>query len=162
MIPIVIVLSFFFEIMFSNIVTFSSLFIPLFLIVSLVLMYPYFKSKLYFIIVCAICGLIYDLGFLNTAFINTLCFTATGLMIMLIHSYMNYNLVSTNIVNIIIIVFYRIISYLLLCLTAYTNFHITTLFRGIYSSLIINIMYGIIVYLLLNLICKRFNIKKNE
>lgn len=162
MIPIVIVLSFFLEIMFSNIVTFSSLFIPLFLIVSLVLMYPYFKSKLYFIIVCAICGLIYDLGFLNTAFINTLCFTATGLMIMLIHSYMNYNLVSTNIVNIIIIVFYRIISYLLLCLTAYTNFHITTLFRGIYSSLIINIMYGIIVYLLLNLICKRFNIKKNE
>ena len=162
MIPIVIVLSFFFEIMFSNIVTFSSLFIPLFLIVSLVLMYPYFKSKLYFIIVCAICGLIYDLGFLNTAFINTLCFTATGLMIMLIHSYMNYNLVSTNIVNIIIIVFYRIISYLLLCLTAYTNFHITTLFRGIYSSLIINIIYGITVYLLLNLICKRFNIKKNE
>ena len=162
MIPIVIVLSFLLEIMFSNIVTFSSLFIPLFLIVSLVLMYPYFKSKLYFIIVCAICGLIYDLGFLNTAFINTLCFTATGLMIMLIHSYMNYNLVSTNIVNIIIIVFYRIISYLLLCLTAYTNFHITTLFRGIYSSLIINIMYGIIVYLLLNLICKRFNIKKNE
>lgn len=162
MIPIVIVLSFFLEIMFSNIVTFSSLFIPLFLIVSLVLMYPYFKSKLYFIIVCAICGLIYDLGFLNTAFINTLCFTATGLMIMLIHSYMNYNLVSTNIVNIIIIVFYRIISYLLLCLTAYTNFHITTLFRGIYSSLIINIIYGITVYLLLNLICKRFNIKKNE
>ena len=162
MIPTVIVLSFFLEIMFSNIVTFSSLFIPLFLIVSLVLMYPYFKSKLYFIIACAICGLIYDLGFLNTAFINTLCFTATGLMIMLIHSYMNYNLVSTNIVNIIIIVFYRIISYLLLCLTAYTNFHITTLFRGIYSSLIINIMYGIIVYLLLNLICKRFNIKKNE
>ena len=162
MIPIVIVLSFFLEIMFSNIVTFSSLFIPLFLIVSLVLMYPYFKSKLYFIIVCAICGLIYDLGFLNTAFINTLCFTTTGLMIMLIHSYMNYNLVSTNIVNIIIIVFYRIISYLLLCLTAYTNFHITTLFRGIYSSLIINIIYGITVYLLLNLICKRFNIKKNE
>ena len=162
MIAIVIVLSFFLEIMFSNIATFSSLFVPLFLIVSLVLMYPYFKTKMYFIIVCAVCGLIYDLGFLNTAFINTLCFTTMGLMIILVHSYMNYNLVSTNIVNVIIIVFYRIISYLLLCLTAYTNFHIHTLFKGVYSSLIVNVIYGIILYILLDLICKRFNIKKNE
>ena len=162
MIPIVIVLSFFLEIVFSNIVSLSSLFIPLFLIVSLVLMYPYFKSKMYFIIVCAICGLIYDLGFVNTAFINTLCFTFVGLMIMFLHSYINYNLVSTNIVNVIIIIFYRVISYLLLCLTAYTSFHITTLLRGIYTSLIINIIYGIILYLLLELISKKFNIKKNE
>lgn len=162
MIPIVIVLSFLLEIIFSNIVSSTSLFIPLFFIVSLVFIYPYFKSKLYFIIVCAICGLIYDLGFLNTAFINTLCFTFIGLMIMFIHSYMNYNLVSTNIVNVIIIIFYRLVTYLLLCLTAYTNFHMLTLFRGIYSSLIINIIYGIGLYLVLELISKKFNIKKNE
>ena len=162
MIPVVIVLSFFLEIIFSNIVSLTGIFIPLFLIVSLVLMYPFFKSKLYFMIVCFVCGLIYDLGFLNTVFVNTLCFVALGLMIILIHSYMNYNLVSTTIVNVIIIVFYRIISYLLLCLTAYTNFHMYTLFRGIYSSLIINIIYGVSLYLLLELICRRFNIKKNE
>lgn len=162
MIPIVIILSFFLEIVFSNIVSFSSLFVPLFLIVSLVLMYPYFKSKMYFIIICAICGLIYDLGFLNTVFINTLCFTFVGLMTMFLHSYINYNLVSTNIVNVIIVIFYRTTSYLLLCLTAYTNFHISTLFRGIYSSLLANIIYGIVLYLLLELVCKKFNIKKNE
>ena len=162
MISLFIVLSFLLEIVFSNLVSFSSIFVPLFLIVSLVLMYPYFKSKLHFIIICSICGLIYDLGFVNTVFVNTLCFTFTGLIIMLIHSYMNYNLVSTSIVNVITIVFYRISSYLLLCLTGYFNFKINLLFKGIYSSLLLNIIYGIILYLLLELLCRRFNIKKNE
>ena len=162
MIPIVLVLSFFLEIIFSNIISFTSLLAPLFLIVSLVIVYPYSKSKLSFIITCSICGLVYDLGFINTVFVNTLCFTVIGLTIMFLHTYINYNIVSTSIVNLIVIVFYRIISYLLLCLTAYTNFHISTLFRGIYSSLIINVIYGIVMYLLLEFVSRKFNIKKNE
>ena len=162
MIPIVLILSFFLEIIFSNIIPFTSLLVPLFLVVSIVIVYPYSKSKLYFVIICFICGLIYDLGFFNTVFVNTLCFTAIGLLIIFLHTYINYNLVSTSIVTVIIIVLYRLISYLLLCLTAYTNFYVDTLFRGIYSSLIINVIYGISIYLLLEFISRRFNIKKNE
>ncbi len=162
MIPIVLIISFLLEIIFSNIVFLTSLFIPLFLIVSLVIIYPYSKSKVSFVIICSICGLIYDLGFLNTAFVNTLCFTVLGLLIIFLHTYINYNLVSTNIVIIIIISLYRIISYLLLCLTAYISFNVNTLFIGIYSSLIINIIYGVSIYLILEFISIRFNIKKNE
>ena len=162
MISVVLITSFLLEVIFSNIVRLNSLFIPLFFIASLVIMYPYFKSKLNYLIVCLLCGLLYDLGFMNTAFINTLCFTFTGLIIMLLHSYMNYNLVSTNIVNLLAIIFYRLITYLLLCLVAYNNFHILTLLKGIYSSLLINIMYGVILYLVLEIITIKFNIKKNE
>lgn len=162
MIPVVVILSFLLEILFSNLVSSSGLFIPLFFLVTLVIIYPYFKSKSNYIIICLICGLLYDLGFLNTAFVNTLCFTFTGLFIMFLHSYINYNIVSTSIVNIISIVFYRIINYLLLCLVAYTNFNILISVKGIYSSLIVNILYGIILYLLLEFISKRFNIKKSE
>ena len=162
MIPLVILLSFMLEILFSNIVSANSLFIPLFFIVSLIITYPYFKSKISFIIIFTICGLIYDLGFVNTVFINTICFTAVGFLTLFLHSYMNYNLVSTSIVTLLIIVFYRIINYLLLCLTAYTNFHFLSLFKGIYSSLIVNIIFGVIIYLLLETLSKKFNIKKNE
>lgn len=162
MIALTLVLSFLLEIIFSNIVSSTGIFVPLFFIVSLVIVYPYFKSKLYFIITCLICGIVYDLGFFNTTFINTICFTLSGLFIMNLHSYINYNLVSTLIVNTIILIINRILSYLFLCLIAYNKFHILTLFRGIYSSLLINIIYGVILFITLEFISRKFNVKKNE
>lgn len=112
MIYLVLIFSFLLEGAFSNLVPRDSLFTPLFFLISLTVLYPYFNNKRFnFIVCCLICGLLYDLIFTDSVFINTLSFSLIGCLIMYVYSYINYNLFSTSILNLIIIIIYRIISY---------------------------------------------------
>ena len=158
---LVLVISLLLEAIFSNIVSLNSLFIPLFLITSLVIIYPYFcKKNINFFLVCLVSGFLYDLIFADSLFINTLSFSFAGIIIILGYSYVNYSIYSSNILNIIVIILYRIISYLLLCIIGYTTFNENILLSGVSSSLILNIIYGLILYLVIDMISKIFVIKR--
>ena len=161
MIYIILIFSMLFEAAFTNIVNSYSFLIPLFLLTSLTILYPYFKNnKFNFVIVSIICGLFYDIGFTNSLFINTISFGICGGLIIWGYNYMNYNVFSCCFVNIINIIFYRIISYLLLCIIDYINFKGIILLEGIYNSLLVNIVYCVIIFIIVDLISKIFNIKK--
>lgn len=161
MIYLLLVLSFIFESIITNIVHINSFLIPLFLLTSFVMLYPYFKGKnLNFIITCIICGFIYDISFSDSTFINTICFGLSGLFIISCYNYFKYNIYSSNLINIFNIIIYRIITYLLLVVLDYISFNANIIFVGIYKSLIINIVYGIIIYLLADVLAKLFNIKR--
>ena len=163
MIYIIIIISFLFESIFSNIVNHYSILTPLFLITSLSILYPYFKkNKFNFVIVCIICGLFYDIAFTDLPFVNTISFGLCSGLIILGFNYVNYNIYSSNIINILNIVFYRVISYLLLCIIDYVNFNEVFLLEGISHSLLVNIIYGIILFIIVDLLSKIFNIKKYE
>ena len=162
MIYIILIFSFLFECAFSNIVNINSILIPLFLITSFSIIYPYFKKEKYnFIIVCTIFGLLYDIAFYNSTFINTISFFICSLFIIISYNYLTYNIYNSNIINILVIIFYRLISYLLLCIIDYTSFNCLVLFRSIYSSLIANIIYGLIIYIIIYLILKIIKVKRN-
>ena len=163
MIYFIIIFSFLFEAAFSNIITLNSVFTPLFLITSLVILYPYFNNRNFnFIVVCLLCGLFYDIIFSNSAFVNTISFTVCGAFIILGYNYVNYNILSSNFFNIIIIIFYRVVSYLLLCILDYTSFNEIHLLEGIYNSLLVNVVYGIIIFILVDKLAKIFQIRKIE
>lgn len=163
MVYVIILLSFLFESIFTNIVNSYSFLTPLFLLTSLSILYPYFKNKrINFIIICIICGLFYDIAFTDSPFINTISFGICSGFIILSYNYVSYNIYSSNIINIINIIFYRIISYLLLCIIDYINFNELNLLEGIYNSLLVNIIYGIIIFIIVELIAKIFNIKRVE
>lgn len=163
MVYIVLLFSFLFESVFSNIVNIYSFLTPLFLLTSLTILYPYFKkNKINFVIISIIFGLLYDITFTDSLFINTISFGFCSGLIMLGYNYVNYNIFSSNIINIINIIFYRIISYLLLCIVDVIHFNESILFEGIYNSLLVNIIYGIIIFIIIELISKIFNIKRVE
>ena len=163
MIYIVIIFSFLFESVFSNIVNINSFLIPLFLLTSLSIIYPYFKNKNFnFVIVSIICGLFYDISFTNSPFINTISFGICSGLIILSYNYVSYSIYSSNFINIINIIIYRVISYLLLCIVDFVNFNESILLEGIYNSLLVNLIYGIILFIIVDLISKIFNIKRVE
>ena len=163
MIYVILIFSFLFEASFTNIVNIYSFLIPLFLLTSLTILYPYFKKNNFnFVIVSIICGLFYDIGITGTPFINTISFGICSGFIILGYNYMNYNIVNSNFINIIIICIYRIIGYLLLCIIGYVGFNEITLLEGIYNSLLVNVIYGIITFIIVGLIAKIFNIKRVE
>ncbi len=157
----VLIISLLLESSLTTIVNKSSLFIPLFFITSLVILYPYFKNKKEnFYITIIIFGLIYDIAYSNSIFINTLSFIFCGILITVVYNYLNYNIFNSNFINIIVLVFYRIISYILLCIVDYISFDESILLKGIYSSIILNIIYGIVIFMVISFIAKKFNIKK--
>ncbi len=163
MIYIILIFSFLFEAAFTNIVNSHSFLIPLFLLTSLTILYPYFKkNKLSFVITSIICGLFYDISLTDSPFINTISFGICSGLIILGYNYMNYNIVNSNFINIIIICIYRIVSCLLLCIIDYIKFNETSLLEGIYNSLLVNVIYGIIIFIIVTLIAKIFNIKRIE
>lgn len=163
MIYIILIFSFLFEASFTNIVNVYSFLTPLFLLTSLTILYPYFKKNNFnFVILSIICGLFYDISFTGSPFINTISFGICSGFIILGYNYMNYNVVNSNFINVIVICIYRIISYLLLCIIDYVTFNETFLIEGICNSLLVNVIYGIIIFIIISLIAKIFNIKRVE
>ena len=160
MIYLLLIFSFLLESSFSNLIPKSSFFIPLFFLTSLTLLYPYFKgSKSNFIITCFICGLLYDIILTNSLFINTISFLFISIFIILGYNYLNYSIFSSNILNVIVIIIYRLISYFFLCIISYIEFNELELLTSISSSLISNIIYGIILFIITKIISKIFNVR---
>ena len=157
MIYILIILSFVLESIITNMFSLSTFLAPFFTIISLVVLYPYFKNNNIFMISCILCGIIYDISYTDSAFLNTLSFGLCGCFIVLFNIYFKYNIYSSIILNLIIIVIYRTISYSLLVVVGYFSFNKEILLTGVYKSLIVNLVYGIIIYW----VCKKFNFKKS-
>lgn len=163
MIPIILIFSFLLEAAFTNFISPNSIFIPLFVITSLVLLYPYFENKnLNYIIVCLILGLFYDIVFTNSLFVNTISFGLMGGLTILCYNYVKYNIYTSNIINTIILISYRIISYVIVLSVNYVSFNNKIFFSGIYKSLILNVVYGVILYFIIELLAKLFNKKRVE
>lgn len=163
MIWLVLVFSFLLESVFTNIVSTNSFLIPLFSITSLVLIYPYFKNKnINYFIVCLILGLFYDIVFADSIFVNTISFGILSGLIIFSYNYVKYNIYTSSIINIIILISYRIITYIILLSINYISFNNKIFLSGIYKSLLINIVYGILLYIIIDLLAKLFNKKRVE
>lgn len=163
MIVAILLISFALEGMISNLIPLNSIFVPLFSIVSLVVTYPLFNGdKNKFLIYSGVFGLLYDIVYTNTVFVNTFTFVLTSLIIILIYNYITVNKINFSLINILVILFYQSVSYLLLCLVNYTIFNENTFFKGLYSSLILNIIYGIILYIITLFLAKKYKIRYTE
>lgn len=158
----VIISSFFLESICSNYISInSSLFIPLFSIISLVIIYPYFNNKdLQFLQCCAGVGLAYDLIFTNTLIFNMVIFLGIGVIIKLINFFISNNPLNITLISALSIVFYRLITYIVLCIVGYLNFNFQVLYKSIYSSLLLNVIYAFFVYLLTDYFSRKYKIQK--
>lgn len=161
MIVVVLLISFILEGIVSNLVPTSSLFIPLFSIVSLLVTYPLFnENKIKYLIYSETLGLLYDLVYTNTPFINTFTFVITALIITFICKFITLNKLNLVLIILFILLFNQTINYLLLCLFRYRIFNNATLLEGLYSSLILNVVYSYILYVVIEIINKKRKYKR--
>lgn len=156
---IIVFISFILDNIISKLIPYNSLMYPLFSILSLELIYPYFNyNDNRYHVLSFFLGLIYDLAYTDTIFLNASIFLLLSYILKIIFKKFNYNYLSVLIVSIITIIYYRLSVYLILVLVKYLSFDILSLIRGIYNSLIINIIYISILYIIVN--GKRLILKK--
>lgn len=161
-IPVVII-SFFLDHIISNIVSINGICLPLCTIVSLIIIYPYFNKKDFSYYKWAMCiGLFYDIVYTDTLLLNTCLFFVLAFLIKTINFFLSNNTINTVIMTIISIICYRVLTYLILWMINYISYDFMLLLKSIYSSLILNIVYAITIFLITNFFSRKYKIRKLE
>ena len=163
MIVFISVLSFLLDGILSKYILPNSIFLPLFTIVSLVLIYPYFNDNNYcYFRYIAIIGLLYDITYLNTIFLNFFIFIIIGFFNCLFNYLLSNNLYTNVMITVISIILYRLSHYLYLAIFKTQTFDLMILFESIYKSLILNILYCIIIYCFTELYSNKHKILRSK
>lgn len=153
----VIIISFVLDSLTSNLLMLSSYLYPLFSLMSMVIIYPYLKKretkKYYFL--CVVLGFFYDLLYTNTLFLNTIFFLLLALLTKMLYNLINHTIYSTVCISIFMISLYRLGNYLVFLLIGYIDLNLKLLFRSIYSSLLLNIIYVVLFYYSVRFINKK-------
>lgn len=141
------VVSFLLDGILSHFIARNSLFLPLFTIISLILIFPYFRNNRYrYLKYIAILGLLYDIAYANTIFFHFFIFMILGILVILWFYFLS-NTWYTNLgISFILIIVYRVVTYLFFVLFQNMTFSFQSLIKGIYSSLLLNIIYCLIIY----------------
>lgn len=147
---LIVIISFFLESAFSSIFYKDTLLLNLFTLLSLYVVYPFFKNnKKNYYIMAVILGFIYDLVFMPNFGINFILFTIFSFTISKICDNFEETFFSNIFTSLLIIISYRLMTYLIYIIFNNLNFDILVFLTSIYSSIILNLIYIIILYFLL-------------
>ena len=142
---------------------YSTLLVPFLTIVSLVMIYPYFKNNNYrYLKYIAILGLLYDIVYMNTIFYNFFVYILIGFIIIFIDYLLSNNLYVNLLTTVVCIIFYIFINQLFMALFQNDIFSFNYLFKSIYSSLILNILYCILLYSITYLYNKKHKVLRGK
>ena len=161
MVIIVLIISFLLDSIISNLVSINGLFLPLFTVMSLIIIYPYFNNKRNkFYLACFITGVCYDLIYTNTIVVHGFLFVLLGFIITRMNLVLANNYINVVIMGLVLIIVYRLLTYGLILITANASFDFFNLFRSIYSSLIANVIFVSLAYIITDKISYKFKIHK--
>ncbi len=128
-----------------------SLFTPYFTIISLIIIYPFFqKKKRNYYILIVIIGYFYDLLYTNLFLADAIFFFLTALIITLIYQKLEINIFTNIFLMLLTIIIYHTLLALSLFIFNVVPITINITIYLITNSLLLNIIYGEILYL----ICK--------
>ena len=134
-----------------------SIFTPLLTLVSIFMIYPFFKKKEknYFITIFII-GIIYDLLYTNLLFFNGVIFVIIGLLIKYI--YKTYEITPLRLILylIILITSYELLTSIILLIYNVVPVTFYKVFYKIINSLLLNIIYGKLIYLIIKILPKKY------
>ena len=134
-----------------------SLFTPLLTVVSIFIIYPFYRKeeKKYYIVLIVL-GIIYDLFYTNLLFFNAILFLLIGVLSKYI--YKNYEITWFRlIIYISLIIFtYEVSTGLIIFIFQLVPITINKVLYKISHSLILNIIYIELVYLILNIIPDKY------
>lgn len=134
-----------------------SYFTPLFTLISIFIVYPLYrkKEKEYFISIF-ILGFVYDLLFTNLLFFNAVLFVFIGFIIKYIIKNFELGYIKIIIYVLLIVIFYESLTALFLGVFNIVPITIDRLIYKITHSLLLNIIYSELLFIIIKLLPKRF------
>lgn len=162
MIPLIIItLSLILDGILSNIFPYTvnnlSLFTPLLTLISIYLIYPFYKKKENkYILTIFLTGIIYDLLYTSLIFYNAIIFTIIGIISKYIYKHYEINYLNIIIQIILIVTIYEVLNALIIILFNLVPMSISRLFYKITHSLLLNIIYSELLLLIINILPNKY------
>lgn len=134
-----------------------SFFTPLFTLISIFIIYPLYrkKEKKYFISIF-ILGMLYDLLYTNLLFFNAVLFVFIGFIIRLIIKNFELSYMKIILYIVIVVVSYESLTLFFLGIFNIIPISINRLIYKITHSLLINIIYGEILFIIIKILPKKY------
>lgn len=142
---------------------FNRLFIlkAMFTITTLVVIYPYFNHKnSRFYQAGLLFGFLYDIIYTNTWPFNTLVFLLLCYLIIVLNYLLVSNMINLLIMQMVVLVSYELLSFLILNIIGYTTIYLSDVIFKATHSLLLNLFYGWLLLMVLNLISDKYKIKR--
>ena len=137
-----------------------SIFMTLYVVIGLVVIYPYFINKKKYMYLVVIFGILFDAIYTNTIHINLVIFILIYLFNRLLDEVLPNNIFVINIKSYLAVILYYTLTYVIMVLTNYANYPISMLFRVYYSNIIMSIIYTTVSYIVLKILTNEFNVKE--
>ena len=134
--------------------------IPMFTIISFILLLPYFKTKKDYLIYIGIFGFLYDIMITDTLILNLVLFLLIGSIIIFLDNRISHCYISNIFKFLIIIFIYDLLTYSILIINGYIDYSFVIFLKKYVSSLLLNFIYVTILYFFTNYLSKKFKIKK--
>lgn len=134
-----------------------SLFTPATTIVALIIIYIFYyhKDKNY-LITCAVCGIIYDLLYTNLVFLDALIFTFIGYLVIQGYKNTGFNYMWVFIYVLLGIILYETSFAVVIAIFNLVPMTLDRLLYKISHTLLFNLIYGEILYLIVGIIPKKY------
>lgn len=145
---------------FASSLTDVSYFTTIYTVISFVVIYPYFYNKKKYYILLIIFGILFDALYTSTFIVNVFIFLEIGFVIYLLNNILSDNIFMINIISIIAIITYHLLSFIILSIAGYANYSFLLLGRIIVHSIIMTIIYTSLSYLVIKTLFNRFDIKE--
>ena len=134
-----------------------SLFTPLLTLISIIIIYPlYIKRKKEYLLTLFITGILYDLLYTNQLFLNGIVFVLIGIIIINLYNKITINYLTILIISLLIIVIYISIIGLILLIFNVVPISINKLFYIIKNSILLNLIYSELLFIIINKIPKKY------
>ena len=136
-----------------------SIFSAVYMLLTLVVLQPYFESNKKFLILILIFGLLLDITYSNTFILCTCIFLAIFYLNKLLNFFFPYNLFTVNLFSILSMISYHVITFLFLIILNFDSYNFIILLKVIGCNLIMIVVYTSFMYYLIYFIYKKFKLK---
>ena len=147
---ILLIISFFLQGITSNFLAYMSgsisIFSTIYILITLLLIYPYFENKKKYLLLLVIFGWLVDLVYCNTFLLNISIFYIVYKCSNLFHFFLPENLFTINISNLLGVFIYHLLSFLTLSVLNYDNYSFIVLLKTLGCSIIMTIIYTTVSY----------------
>lgn len=137
-----------------------SYFTTIYIIISFVIIYPYFSNEKKYYLLVIIFGILFDILYTGTFVFNMFVFLILSILIKMLNNVFPENIFTTNIISIIVISGYHMLSFVIFSIVGSIDYDFMLLINIVIRSTLMTIVYTSISYYVMKFIYNRFNIKQ--
>ena len=145
---------------FSSTLSNVSYFTTIYIIISFVILYSYFANERKYYLLLIIFGLLFDVLYTGTFIFNMILFFVIGIGIKILNNVFPENIFTINLISIIVISLYHLLSFIILSLVSGIDYSFILLINIITHSIVATIVYTSVSYFVMKFIFEKFNVKQ--